>query len=193
MKGKRGPRPQEKEKTPKPNGHAPEAKAYKCDDCTFTTAHLPEMSEHLSGSHHLDYSEVPAEKPGELFTGPRTIKRSLPVPLTPEEKAALHAKLADIATQLVDKEQEIANAKADVKSLEAEQRKSVAELRSPTKTAQVECEWVVSMEENCKRLFRRDTNECIDTRPLSAEDRAEEEKRAAAMNKQQSEQLEATA
>lgn len=53
--------------------------------------------------------------------------------------------------------------------------------------------WVVSIEENCKRLYRSDTNEVVDTRPLSAEDRAEEEQRVASINQEQPNQMEAGA
>jgi len=195
LKGKRGPRPGDrKPKTStKPNGHdatrAGQELRCKGKDCTFQTPDMGEMMEHLSGTGHTDYDTVQVQpeqqKPGELFSGPETIKRKLEVPISDEERAAINSTAATLAIKRLEQIEISENAKAAAKGLEAELNKELAKLRKPTKPEDVECRWEIRMDENAKVLIRLDTNAEVERRALSAEDRAREEKRAAEVNKQQ--------
>lgn len=203
MKGKRGPRPQKKarkqttRRQSKANGHATDAsmQVHCCDHpgCIYSTPNLEEMAEHLSGTGHNDYTTKngapPTAQNTELFAGPAKITRSLKCEISNEELGALHKTAAGIAIQLVEQRELAALAKEKAKGLEADQNAIVAKLRDPFKMAPVECEWRIVMEENCKNLHRLDTNAIIETRALSAEDRAIEEKRAAEQNKGQAKEV----
>lgn len=182
MKGKRGPVPESRKKTKdkveeKPNGKP--IPRMKCDACVFETPDLTEMTEHLSGSGHTGYGNV---KEPELFSEPKPISRRLRVKLDDAELNALNSKAGKIAMMLVEQREIATLAKERAKALEADQTELVATLRDPHKLASVNCEWRIDMTENKKSLVRLDTNETIETAALSAEDRAAEEKRAAAIN-----------
>jgi len=178
MKGKKGPRPPNKET--KPNGHAKEM-VLQCDNCKFNSVHPPEMTEHLAGTGHTGYKEIPKPEP-ELFAEPKPVKRSLRVKLSPEEIAKHEHTITAIAIQRLEQEEIAALAKERVKSLETDERAAIAKIRDPFKNAEVLCEWRVNFEENSKSLYRTDTNEVVETKPLSAEDRAAELKRTAKEN-----------
>lgn len=110
----------------------------------------------------------------ELFSGPPTIKRSLSVPLTPEDIAIIHAEMAKVAIQFVEQQERAAYAKECAKGLQAQQAELVLKLRVPMKMVEVDCCWKLRLDENAKDLIRLDTQEVIETRPLSEEDRAAE-------------------
>jgi len=187
-RGKRGPRPEAREsKTQsskqKTNGKEKSDAVLKCDDCTFTTPHYPEIVEHLSGSGHTGYQSVTKPEP-ELFTEPKPVMRKLKVPLSAEEKQTLNSQAAIIAMQLVEQREIATLAKERSKALEADQNALVAKLRDQYKMANVSCEWRVNFDENSKQLIRLDSNEVVETCALSAEDRALEAKRIEALNQQ---------
>lgn len=180
MKGKKGPRPPNKET--KPNGHAKEA-MLRCNDCPFTSVYQPEMNEHLEGTRHSGCT-VEAVEP-ELFSDPKPIDRKLRVSLSAEEIAVHEHTVAKIAMQRMEQEEIAALAKERVKALEADERAALAKLRDPHKLADVRCEWRINVEENSKTLYRLDTDEVVETKALSAEDRAAELKRIEGQNQPQ--------
>lgn len=171
----------------KPNGHAKPIPQLECDDCTYKTPNLDEMTEHLSGTGHTGYEsvEIDLEEQAELFSGDRVVTRSLRVPITAEELGALHKQAADISMRLVEEEEQLQMAKARIKAFTADRNKLVAALRDPYKNADVAAEWRVYIEENAKKLHRLDNEEVIEMRPLSAEDREQYQAQANADNNQQ--------
>lgn len=187
MKGKRGPRPEARKKddNPKPNGKEPTAQEFLCDGkdgiaCEFKTRSYEEITEHLSGSGHTGYKQVQSD----LFAEPKPITRKLKVALTLDEQHELNAQAAVISMQLVEQREIATLAKERGKALEADQNALVAKLRAQHKLAEVSCEWRCNWAENSKSLHRLDTNEVIETRALTEEDRAAEAKRIEALNHQ---------
>jgi hypothetical protein len=168
----------------KPNGHTtlPET-VYQCDDCAFLTPYLPEMNEHHSGTGHIGYESVEskAEQP-DLFVEPGPIVRCLKVKISDEELSELWQQAASITMALVEQEEAAVMAKDRVKRLTEDRNRLVAKLRDPYKLADVACVWTVNVEENSKTLLRIDTNELVETRALSAEDRQTELAKTEAAN-----------
>ena len=123
-----------------------------------------------------DKTEVKPVEPAVpvLFSEPETVKRRLRVELALAEITEVHGELARVAMQFVEQQQIAATAKEYAKGLQAQQAQLVAKLRAPYKMEEIECRWRILTEENKKELVRLDTNEVVQTEPLSAEDRAAE-------------------
>lgn len=181
MKGKRGPVPK-----PKPNGQTDALDmVLQCKQCAFNTAHLPEMTEHISGSLHNGYDTIkPTEhKQPELYSEPAPIVRRLRVPYDAEERRLIGETAMQLAVQQDDLEQQLVLTKEQIKGIATSRKELAAKVRDGHKLTDVPCRWDITLEANMKTLIRGDSGEVVETRPLSAEDRTEELKRVEAQNK----------
>jgi hypothetical protein len=150
------------------------ASRYICDSCGFQTTYFPEMTEHMAGTSHADFTEEePATAPvvqAELFTEREPV-RNLKTRFTDEELTALNAQLAGFYKGVLDQQRVAETAKERAKVMEAEMKRIGLLLFDPFHVVPVRCEWRVSIADNQKQLHRLDTDEVVEVRPLSAEDR----------------------
>lgn len=161
------------------------AAGYHCSlpGCAFTSNLLSEIEEHVNGTGHGGYqADTPApdnnfaqpDLQPELFSELGKIYRTLPIPLSDEQLTALHAELGEICSESLGHKETIEIAKDKIKALETDMQEIRAHIRNPVEYKDIECYWCVFIEENCKKLLRFDTNAVVETRALSAEDRAAE-------------------
>lgn len=137
--------------------------------------------------------ETKADKPNgkheetapQLFSEPPVVKRSLRVPLTPEDYADINQNIAAVAVEFCKQKQMEVMAKETAKGLQAQQAQLVSKLTDPYKMQEVDCRWQFRMDKSEKDLVRIDNGEVIETRPMSAEDREQEIARAVTENQVQ--------
>lgn len=198
MKGKRGPRPQSKERKAKANGEAvadelntqsPAAskksgippRAYQCEECEFKGT-LEELTEHQAGEKHTGWAEAEAEQT-ELFAETGVVHRTDRVPLADgylnevrKEVCDLYIEAAKIRAQ---KQAAVDGFNLQLKAIDSKADPLLLVLVDPFDEQPVECEWKVDTDNPTERiLMRLDNRTIIDRKPLTAEERAQLEQRA---------------
>lgn len=129
-----------------------------------------------------DPEDEDPEQP-ELFSEPSgLVFRSLQTPFSEERLTELHAELGEICSESLAAEELVEATKDKIKSFKTSMQEIRAKIRHPFEYREIECRWVLILEENAKVLIRTDTQEVIDRKALSAEDRASELARVEAEN-----------
>jgi hypothetical protein len=155
---------------------------FMCANCTFRTDYMSEMEEHASATGHgrAPVSETPVQP--ELFSGPKTIRRPIEIPLPQDQVVAKHANLAELYQMALDVREEKKTAdegfNSRLKDIDSQMQAIARVLRNPTAHELVECEWRRIDEENARGLYRLDTGEIIEKEPLTAEDMADDAAKA---------------
>ncbi len=104
-----------------------------------------------------------------------TVKRKLPCQLTPEEKQERGKSLADLEYAKVEIERnkkiEMERFKDELTSTDLGIDKLVSVIRSGMEDREVDCEWKPDWTTMVKSLIRLDTNEPVQTMPISENER----------------------
>lgn len=165
----------------------PEVNAYRCSlaGCKFYSKLLSEMEEHVNGTGHGGYKTEDAKPVAvqpELFRPPGTIRKSIKVPF---ESAFLEEKRKELATFYAsalevkaEKKSADAGFNARLTTIDEEMQAISRILQSPFTYENQDCEWRIIEGENARGLYRLDTGEQIEKKPLSAEDFAAEQQKA---------------
>lgn len=159
-----------------------ERSGYKCNEvgCPFNTPYLSEMEEHVSGTGHGGYVTDILDPPvqPELFSESGIVQRSVEVPIHPEVLNEKRIKLAELYQDAIDvkalKKGADASFNAQLSSIDEDMQAIARILKTPFIYEAVDCEWRNIDGENASGLYRLDTGEQIDKRPLSQEDRQQE-------------------
>lgn len=161
---------------------------YACQQCSFRSDYEIESDEHMVGTdHEVELVEKEAEQ-AELFSGPDTVIRQLRGHMSSGRIGELQGKLAELCDQKIEQQDTMKMARERVKGLEAEIAEIVATLRDPFELMAVPCKWQISESGNEKTLIRLDTNEVLETKALSMEDRQAEAERVLSGNQQEQQQ-----
>jgi len=180
----------------------PAAQGYKCSlaGCSFQTSHLSEMEEHVSGTGHGGYATEtigPADPPSEpvqpeLFSTPGVVHRDVRVPFPDDVINEKRARLASLYQNALDIREEKKAAdddfNAQLKSIDTDMQALARVLRTPWTYENADCEWKILDNENARGLYRLDTGEMIEKQPLTAEDYAALQEKAAQENAAPAEQ-----
>lgn len=157
---------------------------YRCLEkgCQFLGS-FEEWTEHSLSMDHTSFiteerKEAPAEQ-AELFAPPAgPLKREIAVPISEGFLNETKSKLATLYQEHLDikarKKAADDACNEELKFIDEEMRSLAKILKDPTEKQWVDCEWRVIDEENARGLFRLDTGECLETKPLTMEDRARE-------------------
>lgn len=198
-RGKKGPRPEAREDSNVAVEENPipptidQAIRFHCDGCNVADMTYDEIVEHASatgheyspGETHNEQDEEPIEEQGALFSE-GIVVRMMDKPLSESYLTDVRAALCTAfqARLTIEGEKKAADEEFSrrIKVEDSRMRAFAAELAHPFQEVDVECEWRVIPGENARGLFRMDTNECIEKRALSAEDRAAELEAAAESN-----------
>ena len=165
---------------------APQSQGYTCSEpgCPFTSNLLSEMEEHVNGTGHGGYDVEEAGGPikpqveqAQLFSE-TIVERMLDAPLDEEFLNQKRKKLAEYYQRMLDleveKKAEVDKYNTKIKNIDGSMQEIARVLATPFERVAVKCEWHVVMDENCRKLFRLDNGEVVETKALTAEDRARE-------------------
>jgi hypothetical protein len=167
---------------------------YVCPDCIFRSEYEAEAAEHRAGTNHREAvfqektveGEIPKPEQVELFKEPGFVRRHLETRVGEAFLNALRGELEALCRKKRDVEDEKDAAtkafNARIKAHEQSIDDILQQLQVKTQFAYVDCEWRILNDENARGLFRLDTGDCIERRPLTAEDRLEELAKAQADN-----------
>ena len=152
---------------------------YICHDCHFAGT-FDEWQEHQVGTGHHEYGiEEGDPEPKQLdllAVESGSVKRAWEVPIAEGYLVELKAQLAVLVREkldLEDKKKSSSKQFADViQERDNEIRAIVKVLKNPVEVKMIDCEWRPNDAGTEKVLVRLDTDEEIERRPLSAEERA---------------------
>lgn len=158
------------------------------DGCTYATDFLAEIEEHVAGTGHGTYKTV-EQVQSELFSEAGIVYRMLDIPMPEELVNTKRARLAELyqsALEVKDEKKAIDDdCNARLKNIDTQMQEIARVLRVPTSHERVECEWRVLEGSNSRGLFRIDTGEKLEERPLTEEDRIRELEKANCENQAQ--------
>ncbi len=165
-----------------------ERQGYKCmlSGCTFQTTYLSEMEEHVTGTGHGAYvTDTLNPVQPELFST-KFVFRGINVPLPDDLLNDKRARLAKLYQSALDVKDEKKAADDDfnarLKNIDSQMQEIARILKAPFTYERKECEWKILEGENARGLFRVDTGEMVEKQPLTAEDFAALEEKAAKDN-----------
>ena len=157
---------------------------YVCWHCKFATVDLSKLEEHAAETGH---GRAPvAEVQPELFSTPGIIHKMIDVPMEEEFLNQKKTALAELYQNTLDvkSQKKAADAGFNAKLTACDERMQEISriLANPFTSVRVDCEWRILEGENARGLYRLDTNEQIETSPLTQEDRVAELNKASEDN-----------
>jgi len=162
---------------------------YHCEhDGCGVSGTFEEWSEHSSSTAHTSYIQKPIEplQPQLFATETQSVKRFVNIPPSEDFLNEARLNMQRVVRDIISIEDEKKAFDADcnerLKPLKEQLRGLDSALHREFEQREVDCEWRVSTEENARLLVRMDTDEIIDRKPLTEEDRVQELEAAAAEN-----------